>query len=169
MNISKRLIGFLLTGLLLVILCAGTNDYYTRENIRVALRFGDLADLPQDARNVHVGTQGGMFSRIFWLRFESTDPGISHWLKQSGGLVRKEWNTVGPKYIISAVDPLTGKVINSGTYPSPQRSRDQPEWFDPEVLSEVEYYELIIRDKSYYGELWVDRKHQRIYIKTSYS
>ena len=92
MKLSKRQKIFGIVGLIVVTLTVATKVYLRQERIRVALEFGHLAELPDKSSNVNVDTQGGMFSRTFWLTYESTHHGIKIWLKNSTGLKKKKKN-----------------------------------------------------------------------------
>ena len=168
MGIRKRYVLLWVTGFLMISLLVAAKIYYRQEHIRVALLFGGLSDLPADAINVEVETVGNMFSRTFWLAFESSDTNITSWLKQAEELEQKEWHAPSGEYQAIQIDPVTGKEM---TYREEINNslKQEPEWFNPKELREVEYYEIQLSGTAYYGQIWIDRKSNRVWIKTSYS
>jgi hypothetical protein len=152
-------------GLVIIILFTGIKIYFRYENIRVALEFGHLAKLPGNSTNIKVETAGGFFSRTFWLTFESTEDEIDNWIKNSKELQRKDWENTGRKFEV--LDQRTGKWRVIG--PESLRTSGQPDWFDPEKLIEGELYAVSIGDEALYGKVWVDRKNNKVFIRTSYS
>jgi|GEM_PF-6667515 len=169
MKLAKRQEFLGTIGLVMIVLVTGTKIYFRHENIRVALEFGHLATLPEDSKNVKVETAGGFFSRTFGLTFESTPEGIDKWIIDSRKLTRKEWpNSIGKRnMVIKVLEQKTGewKELRSAS----MRTQGQPDWFNPEDLSEGEIYEVSIEHEALYGKVWVDRKNNKVFIKTSYS
>jgi hypothetical protein len=169
MKLTKRqnILGTI--GLVIIVSVTGTKIYFRHENIRVALEFGHLATLPENSENVNVETAGSFFSRTFWLTFESTSEEIDKWLSNSKGLTRKEWENSNGKRnpIIKVLDQKTGEWRE--LKPEPMRTSAQPDWFNPEELMEGELYEVSIEHEALYGKVWVDRKNNRVFIKTSHS
>ncbi|SHH96864.1 hypothetical protein SAMN04488109_6323 [Chryseolinea serpens] len=53
------------------------------EAIEAAITWGGLADLPDAAEDVSVGTEGSMFTRTFIVRFELDNDAIDAWIKKS--------------------------------------------------------------------------------------
>ena len=155
--------------IVITVLITGTKIYFRYENIRVALEFGYLAKLPDNSKRVKVETAGIFFSRTFWLTFESTPEEIDKWIKDSKKLVRKEWeNTKGKRNaIIKVLDQKTREWRE--VKPGPMRTSGQPDWFNPEDLTEGELYEVSIEHEALYGRIWIDRKNNKVYITTSYS
>ena len=49
------------------------------------------------------------------------------------------------------------------------RTSGQPDWFNPEELMEGEQYEVSIEHEALHGKVWVDRKNNKVFIKTSHS
>ena len=146
-------------------LTIATKIYLRHERIRIALEFGHLAKLPDNSSNIKVDTDGGMFSRTFWLTFESTPTEIDNWIKNSNKLVRKDWENTGRRFKVK--DETTGEWREIG--PESMRQSGQPDWFDPEKLTQGELYEVSIADEALYGKIWVDRKNGKVFIRTSYS
>lgn len=142
-----------------------TKIYQRQEKIRVALEFGHLAKLPENASNIKVDTQGSMFSRTFWLTFESSPTEIDKWIKDSKELVRKDWENTNLE--IKVKDEKTSEWREIG--PDRTRPSGQPYWFNPEMLDEGELYEVSIPDEALYGKVWVDRKNGKVFLRTSYS
>jgi hypothetical protein len=169
MKFTKRQKVFATIALVIIVLITGTKTYFRYENIRVALEFGHLAKLPDNSEKVKVETAGGFFSRTFWLTFESSPNEIDKWIKDSKELIRKDWeNPDGKrKAIIKVLDQKTGEWRE--IKPGPMRTSGQPEWFNPEDLVEGELYEVSIEQEALYGKIWVDRKNNKVYIRTSYS
>jgi len=173
MNLTKRQIIFGTIGLVIIILITGAKIYFRYENIRVALEFGHLAKLPDNSRNIKVETFGGLFSRTFWLTFESSSTDIDKWLSESKELTKKDWKgdwenaNRQSNGIIKVLDQKTGEWRE--IKPGPIRSSGQPDWFNPEQLTEGELYEVSIEQDALYGKVWIDRKNNKVYIRTSYS
>ncbi|MGC4023241.1 MAG: hypothetical protein QM734_15505 [Cyclobacteriaceae bacterium] len=155
--------------LVIIVLITGAKIYFRYENIRVALEFGHLAELPENSKKIKVETAGSFFSRTFWLTFESTPDEIDKWIKNSKELRKKNWENPNKKRnaIIKVLDQKTGewKEIK----PGPMRTSGQPDWFNPEDLTEGELYEVSIEHEALYGRIWIDRKNNKVYITTSYS
>jgi hypothetical protein len=63
------------------------------------------------------------------------------------------------------LDYETGKWMKIKQHPL----EENPTWFKPQELQEPEFYEIVIAKEAYYGKMWVDRKHNRVLVKTSYS
>jgi len=131
----------------------------------VALVFGHLAKLPGNSSNINVDTKGSMFSRTFWLTFESTPAEIDKWIKDSKFLVKKDWENAGRRYNVKHEN--TGNWRERG--PESIGHSGKPDWFDPEKLSESELYEVSIADEALFGRVWVDRKNAKVFIQTSHS
>jgi len=159
----QKVIGFI--GLVIFTVTIGTRIYLRQHRIRVALEFGHLAKLPLNSSNINVDTEGGMFSRTFWLTFESTPAEIDKWIKDSKLLVKKDWKNTGRRYKVKHGN--TGEWREIG--PESIGQSGKPDWFDPEKLSEGELYEVSIADVALYGKVWVDRKNAKVFIQTSYS
>jgi len=51
--------------------------------IEAAITWGGLADLPDAAEDISVGTEGSMFTRTFIVRFELDNDAIDAWIKKS--------------------------------------------------------------------------------------
>jgi hypothetical protein len=146
-----------------------TKVYFRHENIQTALEFGHLAELPEDAKNIKVETAGSMFSRTFWLTFESSDEQINRWIKKSREPKLQEWKKIdnNNNAVISRLDSKTGKFVEVKV--ENLRHKQQPEWFNPEALREGELYEVSIASETLYGGVWIDKRNRKVYIKTSYS
>jgi len=161
----KKIIGAVGLGILTLIIA--TTLYLRQEKIRVALEFGHLAKLPGNSSNVKVETKGSMFSRTFWLTFESTPEGIDQWVKDSrlSAMQDKEMQVGGhPKIMIK--DPVTGETKEL-TKP---RKSGLPDWFVPDESSAtVDIYKVTFEDEALRGTIWIDRKQNKVYIETSYS
>jgi hypothetical protein len=155
--------------LVIIVLITGTKIYFRYENIRVALEFGHLAKLPENSEKVKVETAGNFFSRTFWLTFESSPDDIDKWIRDSKELIRKDWQNTSGKTnaIIKVLDQKTGEWRE--IKPGLMRTSGQPDWFNPEDLVEGEIYEVSIEHEALYGKIWVDRKNNKVYIRTSYS
>jgi hypothetical protein len=54
--------------------------------IEAALEWGDLADLPDNADDISIGTEGSMFTREFIIEFSCDKKTIDDWVLQSKGL-----------------------------------------------------------------------------------
>ena len=54
--------------------------------IEAALEWGDLADLPDNAEDISIGTEGSMFTREFIIEFNCDKKAIEEWISQSNGL-----------------------------------------------------------------------------------
>jgi hypothetical protein len=78
---------------------------------------------------------------------------ITSWLKQAEGLEQKEWNCLGHTYIAIPLDPITGKRMAFREAISRKPYKEQPEWFTPEELQDAKYYEIVISDRAYYGQI----------------
>jgi hypothetical protein len=165
MKLTKRQKLFGLIGLVIVTAIIETKIYLRQERIRVALEFGHLAKLPDNSSSIKVDTEGGMFSRTFWLTFESTPAEIDNWIRDSNELVRKDWENSSRRFKVR--DEKSGKWREIG--PESIRQSEQPDWFDPEKLSEGELYEVSIADEALYGKVWVDRKNGKVFVLTSHS
>lgn len=75
---------FLFIGLIVVPYFANIVMPWDRsEAIEAAITWGGLADLPDAAEDVSVGTEGGMFTRTFSVRFELDNDAIDAWIKKS--------------------------------------------------------------------------------------
>jgi len=160
------------TALLITVLIFTWKAYWRHEDIRVALEYGHLAELPENSFNIQVETAGGMFSRTFWLSFESTDAEINAWLNQSkeSGLERREWyDTTRNRedYIVVRLDNKTKQWEKFSLEPS--IPGNPPAWFKPENVLQLEYYGNDTPEKALVGHIWIDRKNRRVFIKTSYS
>lgn len=169
MKLSKWQRIFSITFLVIIFLFIVTKVYLRYENIRTALEFGHLADLPIDAKNINVETGGSMFSRTFWLTFESSDEGINKWIIESKELRLQEWDNIEGRSgaVIKRLDQKTGKFEEVKI--ENLRHQQQPEWFNPESLQEGEFYEVSIAKEAFYGKVWIDRENKRVFVKTSYS
>jgi hypothetical protein len=163
MKLTKRTKIVGIVGLVILTLTVGTEIYLRQERIRVALEFGHLAQLPDNSSNIKVDTEGGMFSRTFWLTYESTQDEIKTWLKNSRELMKKE---KPGDFEVMTKDPKTGELKE---LPKPRRS-GLPDWFSPDESSDnVEMFEVSIPDEALYGTVWIDWKENKVYIQTSYS
>jgi hypothetical protein len=165
MKLTKRqkIIGII--GLVIVTLTIGTKTYLRQEKIRVALEFGHLAKLPDNSSNIQVDTKGGMFSRTFWLTYESTQDEIKTWLTKSKQL-RKKGKPVDMDFKIITKDPETGELKE---ITKPKKS-GLPKWFSPDdSLDTVDVFEVSIPEEALYGTVWIDWKENKVYIQTSYS
>jgi len=159
----QKIVG--IVGLVILTLTVGTRIYLRQERIRAALEFGHLAELPDNSSNIKVDTEGGMFSRTFWLTYQSTHDGIKTWLMNSRELTKKE-KLVDRDFEIIIKDPKTGELKE---LTKPKRS-GLPDWFSPDESSDsVEMFEVSIPDKALYGTVWIDWKENKVYIQTSYS
>jgi len=165
MKLTKRQKIFGTVGLVILTLTVGTKIYLRQERICVALKFGHLAKLPDNSSSIEVDTEGGMFSRTFWLTYESTEEEIKTWIKNSKELRKKE-RPAERDFKIMKKDPKTGELKE---VTKPKRS-ELPDWFSPdESLDNVEMFEVSIPDEALYGTVWVDWKENKVYIQTSYS
>lgn len=165
MKLKKRqkIVG--VVGLVMLALTVGTKIYLRQQRIRVTLEFGHLAELPDNSSNIKVDTEGGMFSRTFWLTYESTQDEIKTWLKNSRELTKKE-KPVDRDFKIMKKDPKTGELKE---LTKPKRN-GLPNWFSPDESSDnVEMFEVSIPDEALYGTVWIDWKENKVYIQTSYS
>lgn len=92
--------------------------------IEAALEWGDLADLPDNADDISIGTKGSMFTREFIIEFSSDKKTIDEWILQSKGLKDAEV-TKGDNGVVSyqvdgnggaiggtvTIDETSGRVI----------------------------------------------------------
>ena len=170
MKFTKRQKIYGTIGLVIVVLFFGTKFYIRHERIRVALEFGHLAELPDNSKNITVDTQGSMFSRTFWLTYEATQQEIDNWIKKSQKLDKKEKKIRRTNdYKIFQKDPKTGKLIEMD-FSKPIRQNGQPDWFNPDESStDVDLFEVSFPKEALHGKIWVDRKNNKVFIKTSYS
>lgn len=164
MKLTKRQKIFTIVGIVILIFTVGTNIYLRHERIKIALEFGHLAKLPDNSSNIKVETEGGMFSRTYWLTYESTENEIKIWLKNSTELKKKR--PIDNDFKVFKKDPLTGELKE---LTKPKRS-GLPVWFSPEDSSDnVEIFEVSIPEETLYGTVWIDWKKNKVYIQTSYS
>lgn len=165
MKLTKRQKLIAIAGLVISTLIIGTKIYFRQERIRVALEFGHLAKLPDNSSNIKVDTEGGMFSRTFWLTYESTEGKIKIWLKNSNGLTKKEKPVEGD-FRIMTKDPKTGELKEL----TKRKQDGLPDWFSPDESSDdVEMFEVSFPDEALYGTVWIEWKENKVYIQTSYS
>jgi hypothetical protein len=54
--------------------------------IEAALKWGDLADLPDNVDKISIGTKGSMFTREFIIEFTCDKKTIGEWILESNGL-----------------------------------------------------------------------------------
>jgi hypothetical protein len=92
--------------------------------IEAALEWGDLADLPDNAADISVETEGGIFTREFRIEFRCDKKTIDEWIQKSNGLMKAavykgnngvaSYQVVGHEGAIGGtvtIDEANGKVI----------------------------------------------------------
>lgn len=124
------------------------SHYQHQERIRATLAYGELALLPPSVTNVEVATEGGLFSRTFWLTFRASDTELATWLKQS---------------------PTLTKIPTAQLTRADYRSLRAPAWFTPELIQQGEVFDLTVAKEAMYGRVWVDKKTNTVYVKVSHS
>ena len=75
---------FLFIGLFIIPYFTNIVMPWDRSNaIETAITWGGLANLPDEAEDISVGTEGGMFTRTFIIQFELDNDAIDAWVKKS--------------------------------------------------------------------------------------
>lgn len=146
----------------------GLKLFLRQDRIRCAIEYGRLADIPENANKIKVKTRGNIFSRTFYLSFQTTENDINTWIKNSPDLVKGSWINPNKERLIKIRDNDTGKIktidLNdqkSGYY--------WPSWFRFDEIVKGEYYDIPMDDDHFHGKVWIDKKRNIVYIKTSYS
>lgn len=138
-----------IVSLVLVAFASAFYIYYQRqERVRATLAYGQLALLPPAVTNLEVDTEGGLFSRTFWLTFQASGTEIDSWLKHSPTLTK-----------------LPAAELTRSDY----QSLSAPTWFTPEVIRQGEVFRLAVNEEAMYGTVWVDKKTNTVYVKVSHS
>ncbi len=138
-------------GFLVVLLGCGYfayHRYQQREAISAALAYGRLAVLPAGVEAVQVDTEGGMFSRTFWLTFRANPATIRQWIARCPSLVKQQPSS------------LPAASVSVGAAPG---------WFAVQGIKKGSLYQIPWNQESLYGTVWIDYETGTVYIKTSHS
>ena len=119
--------------------------------IEVALQYARLPELPSGAKNVQVETIGGMFSRVFYLRFDAPSEDIDRWLSRS--------NDVRVVVSVEEGEGLLRRLEYSNV----------PEWFCPARAEKLRIYSIPEDHEGCGGTVYVDDETSVVFVYTSHS
>jgi hypothetical protein len=78
--------------------------------IDAALEWGDLAELPDNADDISVDTEGSMFTREFIVEFTSDKKTIEEWILKSNGLRTADFHKGDDGVVSYQVDGHEGSI-----------------------------------------------------------
>jgi hypothetical protein len=133
---------------LVVLASAFYSRHRQQERVRTTLAYGQLALLPPTVTNLAVDTEGGLFSRTFWLTFQASETEIDEWLTHS---------------------PTLSRIPIAQLTRADYQSLSAPTWFTPEVIRQGQVFRLTVDKEAMYGTVWVDKQTNTVYVKVSHS
>ncbi|GAB3579318.1 hypothetical protein GCM10027345_19260 [Hymenobacter daeguensis] len=116
--------------------------------VHTALVYGRLAPLPATATAVRVDTEGGLFSRTFWLSFHADTAAIADWVAHSPSLAKR------------VLAPFSPTAYNGD---------GKPDWFAPQPVRGAVMFKIPFNKEALYGTVWIDYHSGTVYITTSHS
>jgi len=154
--------------LIITTLILGYKFYSRNESIKVAIEWGRLAEIPDNAKQIKVKSRGNIFSRTFYLSFKTTDAELKKWIKNSIDLEQNTWINPNEEKYVKFIDKETGE-LDSLNLNDQKKGYYWPIWFKIDKINDGEYYKIPNNDEQLYGEVWVDKELIIVYVKVSHS
>lgn len=153
---------------------ATRNDFdnaAAREMLRAADEIVALAPLPEDKQNFRIHTNGGWFSRTFFITFQASASSIGNFLSESKGinLSQTETEFYSSEYQLICFDSLEEfKRAKSQAWQQGQKldlcvsSEYWPNWWKPEIRDSGR--KITTPHGGGMAEIYINDKTNRVYM-----